>query len=73
MRMNILEKSIYLHIVVIIVYALWFLLSAPTIEQAFFNMKSNERAVIKAKELGYKRIILLVSSKDLKLIYLEPA
>ena len=52
--MNILEKSIYLHIVVIIVYALWFLLSAPTIEQAFFNMKSNERAVIKAKELGYK-------------------
>lgn len=71
--MNILEKSIYLHIVVIIVYALWFLLSAPTIEQAFFNMKSNERAVIKAKELGYKRIILLVSSKDLKLIYLEPA
>lgn len=71
--MNILEKSIYLHIVIIIVYALWFLLSAPTIEQAFFNMKSNERAVIKAKELGYKRIILLVSSKDLKLIYLEPA
>lgn len=71
--MNILEKSIYLHIVVIIVYALWFLLSAPTIEQAFFNMKSNERAVIKAKELGYKRIILVVSSKDLKLIYLEPA
>ena len=71
--MNILEKSIYLHIVVIIVYALWFLLSAPTIEQAFFNMKSNERAVIKAKELGYKRIILLVSSKDLKLIYPEPA
>lgn len=58
---------------VIIVYALWFLLSAPTIEQAFFNMKSNERAVMKAKELGFKRIILLVSSKDLELIYLEPA
>jgi len=59
--------------VVITVYAIWFLLSAPTIEQAFFNMKSNERAIMKAKELGFKRIILLVSSKDLELIYLEQA
>lgn len=56
--MNILEKSIYLHIAVIIIYALWFLLSVPTIEQAFFNMKSNERDVMKAKELGFKIIIL---------------